>query len=166
MTCVQDQLQAMEDKSDVVTKEDRWNSTLKPRTPGRWLSESSLSVSNKSLNEPPRRPKRNHREPGRWTSDSRISAEYKAKIDPPRRPIKDDAEPISCEDFRWKDCVFDKPSALIPLQPKRRESIGRHVLVDEFQDVLLSMDYQISHSEHQGFSPSHRLPNIHAAFSA
>jgi hypothetical protein len=157
---VQHQLQSMELKSDVETKDDRWNSAPKSRTPGRWLSESSLSVNNKSQNEPPRRPRKNHREPGRWASDSRLSVNYKAQLDPPRRPMKNDAEPISGDDFRWKDCECDKPSALIPIQPKRRKSIGK--LVDDFQDVLLSMNYQIS-QDHQGL---HRLPNIHAAFSA
>ena len=79
--------------------------------------------------------------------------------------MKYDAEPISCEDFRWKACVYDKPSALIPLQPKRRESIGK--LADNFQDVLLSKNYRVSVlSNYKDLNLSRRTPKIQAAMSA
>lgn len=163
---VQHHLESLEDKCEGVATNDRWNSTPKSRTPGRWLSDSSLSVSNKSHIEPPRRPRKNHREPGRWVSDSRLSVNCKSQIDPPRRPKKNDTEPISYEDFRWKGAMVDKPSALIQTQPIRRKSISK--LVDDLEDAIISMNYcQISvGSNHPDRGLSYRTPNIHAAFSA
>jgi hypothetical protein len=160
---VQHQLQAFEIKRE---NNDILKSTPKPRTPGRWLSESSLSPNKNSQIEPPKRPRKSYREPGRWVSDSRLSVNNKSQIDPPRRPKKNDAEPMSYEDFRWKGAMGDEPSALIPTQPMRRKSIGK--LVDDFQDVILSMNYcQISvASSHKDVGLSYRTPNIHAAFSA
>lgn len=156
---VQHQLQATMDKRNIAKKEDRWSSAPKPRSPERWLN----SVYDKSQIEPPRRPKKNHQDAGRWLVDSALSVNCKGQIDPHDCAMKNDADLLSHEDFRWKDCLCDKPYIMI--QPRRRESIG--ILVDDFQDVQLSKNYHVSAlSNHQDLSLSHRMPKIHAAMSA
>jgi hypothetical protein len=163
---VQHHLQALEVESDVVKNDDRWDSAPKARTPGRWLSDSSISVSSKSKVEPPRRPRISQREPGRWVSDSNLLVNYKSQDDPPRQPQKNDAEPMTFDDSRWKSNIGNPPSALIPVQPKRRKSIAK--LVDDHQCTILSLNcHQLpTVSCHQDLNSPHRQPNIHAAFSA
>jgi hypothetical protein len=92
---IQYQLQAMESMSSVVIEDNRWSSSSKLRSPGRWLSDSSLSVNDKS------------------------------QIRPPRRPNKDHDELQIKEDFRWKDNTScDFAASHVPTKPIRRKSIG------------------------------------------
>ena len=115
-------------------QDDRWNSKPKPRAPGRWMSESSLC-----LNEPPRRPRKNHREPGRWESDSNLSR-TKSHMEPPRRPTKCNVEQKSTEESRWKDCLPMKTSSFVLTKPTRRESLG--LSVEEIHEKMASMNCQ------------------------
>ena len=161
---LQHQLKAVEVEREVSNKDDRWSSAPKQRTFGRWLSDSSLSVNFKSQIEPPRRPRKNHPEPGRWVSDSGLSVNCKFQIDPPRRPRQNDGEPMPHEDFRLTDDTVEHISTLIPIQPKRRKSIGK--LVDEFQDVTLSKNNCQLPLSSNDLVLSYQKPNIKAAISA
>jgi hypothetical protein len=180
----------MEDKSNVTARENRWSSTMKPRSPRHW----SNLANNKSQIEPPQRPMK------------RLSINCEGQIDPHDYEMKNDADPISHHDFRWEDCLCDKPNNKSqiepPQRPMKRLSVSCEGRVDpphcsmkndvdlisrgefRWKDCLrvkpsvliqpirrgsvgiLVDDIQDVHQSKSHFSQSHQTPKIQAAMSA